>query len=122
MKTVVKDGLRAPETYFSLLFDDKKRICNGVGAKDHWTAILPESIMGASINESANIHDYMVYFAQREEDYDLADLVFGRNMRQQITDQSSNMFTCFIRLVIADAYYVAVRFKGVYRNRKSNSL
>lgn len=115
MITVIKEGLRAPAAYFSLLFEDKKRICNGVGAKDHWSAILPESILGASIHESANIHDYMIYIAETEEDYDLADLVFGRNMRQQITEQSSNMISCFIRLVIADAYYVAVRFKGFYR-------
>lgn len=115
MNTVIQNNLRAPSLYFSLSKDKKAEICNGVGAKGHWSSILPESILGASIHESANIHDYMVYIAKNEEDYDLADLIFGRNMRQQITEKSSNMISCFLRLVIADAYYVAVRYRGTYR-------
>lgn len=100
--------LYIPANYDKLSDDDKSRICNGVGSKRF--AFIPESIIGVSIHEPANIHDYMYFVGKNLWEKGFADRMFLYNMLVVIQEKESRLNG--VRKRVAFLYYQAVRGFG----------
>jgi hypothetical protein len=71
--------------YDKLTQEEKKEICNGVGPKGLIGDLIPETILGLSVTEEANIHDYGCYIARTLGDKIVADCIFFFNLWNNVT-------------------------------------
>lgn len=75
--------LYAPADYMRLTGLQRQAICNGCGAKG-WGVLVPDRLLGASVRECCNIHDFMYSRGSDITDKDAADRVFLNNMLRVI--------------------------------------
>jgi hypothetical protein len=101
--------LFAPEQYNKLTPEQKKRLCNGCGAKGGIS--VPNTFYGLSMKECCNIHDFMYSKGRSLEDKNKADRVFLNNCVRTITAKSSWILKP-LRLARAKEYYLAVKYFG----------
>ena len=91
----------------------KIAICNGCGPAG-FGALVPETILGVTITEAANIHNWMYLWGENRKDKLLSDETFGDNIDR------------FIRAAfIQDMEYAKAetnRFKRWYKLRKAYKL
>ena len=77
----MKTTLYAPKEYWRLAEAEKKKICNGCGAKG---TLLAKLLPQGHFHEACNIHDYMYYIGKTDEDKKVADRVFINNLHRII--------------------------------------
>jgi len=99
----MKVTLYAPKEYWELEVNQKRKICNGCGAKgSKLNFLIPQGVF----TEACNIHDYMYYTGKTDEDKKVADRVFINNLNRIV--KASNPLLRPIRKAMARAYYEAV--------------
>lgn len=79
-----EDGMVCREGYLSLGADEKRAICNGIGAASGLSKHLPDTIWGLDCGECGNIHDHGYHVGGTEEDRETDDKVFLHNLRTKI--------------------------------------
>lgn len=100
------DGLIAPQSYVSASQEERDRSCNGCGTSGWKGALVPETIWGVYVTPACLIHDWCYKEGRTEQDKELADMVFLRNMIR-IIDQHGGWFD-WLRRYRATTYYNAV--------------
>ena len=86
----------------------KKRICNGAGARNDWrSAFIPNTIYGLDCTEVFNVHDYAYHIGKTIDDKKRADFDMLRNLITLI-NSTGNIFTRWLRRIRAIDYYNAV--------------
>jgi hypothetical protein len=99
----VKVTLYAPEGYWKLSEEEKRRICNGCGAKgSKLNFLIPQGVF----KEACNIHDYMYFIGRNNNDKRKADRVFINNLYRIV--EASPKWIRPIRKARAKSYYLAV--------------
>ena len=102
-------NLYAPTIYWRLTTEQKSNICNGCGAKGGTN--VPDSLVGVSINEACNIHDYMFSIGKTKGDFLFSNAMFMMNMTSLILSQSNWVMTV-LRMSYASKYFLAVAMYG----------
>lgn len=103
-------GLICKKEYLDLTEEEKKKICNGIGAATGLSKHFPNTVWGLNIEECGNIHDYDYYVGGTEEDKKTADKVLLRNCRYLIKN-GSFVLRC-LRYMRVNKYYLAVSIGG----------
>jgi len=105
--------LYAPAEYWELSPEARKEICNGCGPAGGWKRkYIPNHLLFVSISSACDIHDYMYFAGQTNEDREEADRVFLNNMLRIVEAESTNWLTRTIRRRLALDYYATVRDYG----------
>jgi hypothetical protein len=104
--------LFAPKEYWKLTPEAKAEIVSGCGPGDIGDYFVPDSIWGVSVKPCCNIHDYMYYVGETEEDRETADRVFLNNMVRAIVANSKSRWLLKLRMRTVKVYYNAVREFG----------
>lgn len=98
--------LRAPEGFLESNFLD-----NGCGPGELGDRLVPDSILGLSVQPACAIHDYCYYVGTTETEKDNADIeLFANGFR--IVKQASNRFMMFLRTFLLAVYFLAVVYGG----------
>ena len=103
----IKDyRLRAPEGFLESGFLDR-----GCGPGEFGDKLVPDSILGLSIQTACAIHDHAYNMGEIEEEKTNADIeLFANGFR--IIKQSSNKLTMMPRAIILTTYFLAVVYGG----------
>jgi len=104
------EGMICREGYLHLTDDEKKKICNGIGAADGISSKIPSTIWLLDCSETGNVHDYDYHVGGTAVDRDIADKVFLHNLRVQIG--KGTWWLKWLRNDRAKAYYVTLRVAG----------
>ena len=104
--------LNAPESYWDLDNDEKKRICNGCGAAGAMFDYVPDKIWFLPISEACNIHDFMYHVGETVSDKKEADDIFFENISIIIKTCTKTRLLKLLRLRMAYTYYLAVQMYG----------
>jgi hypothetical protein len=108
--------LYEPVTYKNATEPQRAVICNGAGPRKYgW--LVPDTLWGLRITEAANIHDWMYWEGEAEEERETADTVFLRNMliivfRNTTKTPILGVLLRWFRSVRAVGYFWAVREFG----------
>jgi hypothetical protein len=109
--------LFAPRSFRDADPGELTSVCNGAGTEG---LNVPDSFLGLSITDAADIHDWMYESAKTLNDKHIADFVFLVNMLIMIVWYDRNSSDEFwerrkfwIRLKLACVYYVAVNRWGM---------
>jgi hypothetical protein len=103
-------GMICLESYLVLSPEQKKRICNGIGAATGLSSLMPSTIWGLDCSETGNIHDHGYAIGGTANDREVADKVFLHNLRVQIS-KGSKMLR-WLRNKRAVKYYLGLRIGG----------
>lgn len=112
--------LYAPLSYYAATCKEKKKVCNGCGAKGGIK--FPDTFYGLDISEACNRHDWMCKYGKTYGDFLFANAMFLLNMVTIIIN-ASNWFMKILRLSRATKYFIAVALKGhdaYWKNKKKN--
>jgi hypothetical protein len=103
----IKDyRLRAPEGFL-----ESKFLNRGCGPGEFGDKLVPDKILGLSIQICCAIHDYSYRIGRTEEEKTNADIeLFANGFR--IIKQGSNKLTMLPRAIILTAYFLAVVYGG----------
>ncbi len=104
--------LYAPSSYWKYSKEALEELVNGCGPRGWKGRYIPDSLIGVSIKEACNIHDFMYAFGEKEEDREQADRVLLNNMMRTVEACSGNWFSRWIRRKLALHYYGVVRDMG----------
>jgi len=99
--------LLAPESYLQATQAERALVCNGCGPGSWRFDLIPDSILGLSIKEACNIHDWMYAWG---EDRLKADIWFLANM--VLLAAKGNKWIFIPRLSLICKYFLAVRIGG----------
>lgn len=111
MPLEVRDGVAAPAAYWCCGGEELAMIVNGCGPGGWKFDLVPDTIYGLSIRAICNVHDWMYYWGESEQDKVFADQLFLRNLRVYITKNSSWILRG-LRLSRATKYFEAVEHLG----------
>jgi len=103
--------LIAPKEYYQLTPEEKGEVCHGCGSLG---INVPDHLLGLSIHEACNIHDYMYNIGETITDKQEADSIFYYNMCILISRGSSNRFILSLRKYLAMTYFLAVYGFGIF--------
>jgi hypothetical protein len=114
MSNSKKLKLYAPKEYWNAIDakTDLSSIINGCGTNDWKGELIPESFLGLSITPACNIHDWMYYYGENNQDKEEADRVFLNNMVRIINNDSDDIFLKIARLAEAKIYHEMVKDFG----------
>ena len=98
-------NLYAPVSYWEAAPSEKRKICNGCGAKEGLN--VPDTMWGLDISEACKIHDWMYQHGKTLADKIFADAMFRLNL-SMIIDKYSNPAMAYLRHGRAGKYYLAV--------------
>lgn len=104
--------LYAPESYWKATPEERNKVINGCGASDWKGQLVPEKLLGLSVSESCNIHDWMYHHGEDDTDKEKADSVFLNNMQRTIDSHTNNYVLKKLRLRKAKLYHHAVSYLG----------
>ena len=99
--------LHAPDQYWKLDEDEKKKLLNQSGPDGPLNYLVPNHLIGLNVSASCNIHDFMYSKARTSKDFKLADKIFLMNLMTQI-EERPGVITPW-RKILAYVYYSAVR-------------
>ncbi len=99
--------LQAPEEYWKLDNEEKKKLLNQCGPDGPLNQLVPNHLLGLSVISSCNVHDYMFIKARNSKELKEADKVFLKNMMTQIENNPSPV--SIWRKMLAYIYFGAVR-------------
>ena len=104
----IEPQLEAPLTYRVAPTSALEGVINGCGPGGWKYDVIPDHLIGVSIVEACNIHDWMYHEGTTSRDE--CDDVFRRNM-QQLVEECGGVLT-YPRLCLAWWYWRAVRRLG----------
>lgn len=104
--------LYAPESFWHASVEERKQVCNGCGTKGWSNLLVPDCMWGIPIGEACDIHDWMYFEGQTQDDKNRADRVFLNNLTRLIEGRSENRLFKFLRKRRARTYYMAVKMFG----------
>lgn len=115
-----EDGLWLRPAFLKLTPEEKKRICNGIGAASGISKHIPDTIWGLNCKKAGDIHDYDYYVGGTVTDRRIADMVFLHNLYKIIKGG------CWLfripRRMRARTYYATLRLCGfAHFNFRSDS-
>ena len=106
-----QQDLYAPNSFWGAEIQEIKRICNGCGAGGWKFDIIPDKLLGLSIYQACQIHDWMYNFAKKEPEFkEYCDRMFLKNMNTLI--KNGNAWLRYPRYYLAKWYYRGVRIGG----------
>lgn len=105
-----ESGLLCKQGYLDLSPEEKKKICNGIGAATGISSHIPSTIWGLDCSEAGNIHDYDYHTGGVRRDKDLADAVFLHNLKTLIA--SGTWALRWLRNNRANKYYLILQACG----------
>lgn len=105
-------NLKAPPEYWSLSPDEKDKLTNGCGPAGWKGNLIPDDLLGVSIKEPCNIHDFRYSNGGNESDRKVADREFLENMLEVVETESHDFFLKQARRRLALDYYCVVRDSG----------
>lgn len=103
--------LYAPESYVNALAEVRK-VINGCGPGGWKGRLVPDTILGLSIHEACNIHDWMYHCGETIADKEEADRVFLNNCLRLIEVRGGLRLVVRLRMLLACTYYLAVKLFG----------
>lgn len=107
--------LYAPESYWKYDRANLEEVINGCGPSGWKSRLVPDSILGVSIKVACEIHDFMYFFGENEEDREEADRTFLNNMLRIVEAESAWFGSKWARRRLVLYYYSSVRdFGGRY--------
>ncbi|MCJ8277309.1 MAG: hypothetical protein HRT44_02725 [Bdellovibrionales bacterium] len=106
--------LNAPEEYLKLSDKEKNRIVNQCGPDGIVNKLVPNSILGLSIVEECNLHDYMYFKATDKVQAKKADDLFLENLNKKIDAQTKSKVLKVVRKFMSGLYYRAVRIYSFF--------
>ena len=112
----------APLTYWKASKAEKKRVCNGCGAKGWKGKLVPETIWGCCVTPACNVHDWMYEEGGLESHKETADEMFLANMLALIDEYTDWKFIKWLRGQRARTYYKAVKKMGESYFKYKNPL
>lgn len=104
--------LFAPQTYLQASPQVRNQVINGCGTAGWKGGLIPDNLLGLSIHDCCNIHDWMYEVGQTLADKEEADRVFLNNMVRLITGETWFWTVKRLRLRLAKGYYEAVQHFG----------
>lgn len=104
--------LKYPAEYAMIPESKKVQICNGCGPKGWKGELVPDQLLGVSIAEACNIHDFQFHVGGDELDRKYADDVFKTNMYALINRAAGPRHKLYARKVMAWWYWWTVRRLG----------
>ncbi|MGB5793365.1 hypothetical protein [Poseidonibacter sp.] len=113
--------LYAPLTFHNASCEEKKKVCNGCGAKDGVN--VPNTMYGLDISQACHIHDWMFEEGKTLADFIFANAMFIVNLTRIIVHKSANKFMVSLRLLRASKYFTAVVLYGheaYWKNKTEN--
>lgn len=113
--------LYAPLTFHNASCKEKKKVCNGCGAKGGIK--VPNTMYGLDISQACNIHDWMFQEGKTLADFSFANAMFIVNLNRIIAQKSANKFMVSLRLLRASKYFTAVALcgqKAYWANKTEN--
>jgi hypothetical protein len=107
---VTDDGYLAPPSYVVASPEDKALLCNGAGTEQ---IDVPDNLLGVSVHEAADIHDWSYSIARTIAAKRAADFMFLVNMLVAVlaADPTTGFWRrrrLWLALKLACAYFVAV--------------
>jgi len=107
---IVTTGLYAPESYRKASAELVKEIVNGCGSSKAKFDFVPDTILGLSVKEACNIHDWMYSFGSNLADKEQADRVMLNNCLRIINTKGGVLMRW--RRVRAKEYHLSVKYFG----------
>jgi hypothetical protein len=104
-------NLFAPESYIKASPEVKAQVLNGCGTAGWKGELIPDNLLGLTIHDCCDIHDWMYTVGQTVADKEEADRVFLNNLIR-ICGQSRTWIMKRLRLRAAYGYYEAVEHFG----------
>lgn len=101
--------LQAPEEYWQLDDEEKKKLLNQCGPSGPLNSLVPDHLLGLSLKKICDIHDFTFSKSKTSEDYKRSDQLFLKNMNTAIEVQTKSKPLAFLRKSLAYLYYLAVR-------------
>ncbi len=105
-------ALTAPDAYWGLDTQEKKRICNGCGPSGAMFDLIPDTVFFLKIGEACNIHDFCYHIGETEEDRKKADDLFLDNISMIVRKITNFRWLKLLRLRRAYTYFLAVQIYG----------
>ena len=105
------EGLLVRPSFLLLSADERKGICNGIGAASGLSKHFPNTIWGLDCKAAGDVHDYDYHIGGGAGDKLIADQVFLHNCRT-IIRKRGYWFLRWPRDDRARAYYIALRLCG----------
>lgn len=95
----------------------RKAICNGCGPGGWKIDLVPDSLLGLSIQDSCQLHDWDYHNGKTAADKDVADRTFRNNMLRQIEYGTAKNWLARntllpLRRRMAEGYYQSVHKFG----------
>lgn len=106
---IERDGILAPESFFSLSGERKSEICNGCGAKGSFVDFVPDGAFGADFTPACDVHDYEYWLGIDKRG---ADRRFLYNLLACCAVDCDNTSLYLLRCDIAIGYFKAVTALG----------
>ena len=104
------NGLKAPQSYWDASRKMIESIAGGCGPGGVGDWLIPDTNWGLSIRPACEIHDWMYYEGETQEEKDMADLIFLDNMLTLV--KNGTWFLKIPRDHRAFVYYEAVKYGG----------
>ena len=104
------DGCVFREEFLAMSKKERDKICNGVGAADGLSKLVPDTVFGMSIKDLADQHDYDYWRGGTTHDRLTADVVFFNNMLRRF--KSGSRFLYPFRKHRAKVYFDFLRDFG----------
>jgi len=120
----MKVELYAPESYIKASPHVRNQVINGCGPGGWKKKIIPDHLLGLSIKEACNIHDWMYFTGCCIADKEEADRVFRNNMLRIIEAGGGMKILQRYRRYLAQAYYESVEHLGglaFWANKNGNT-
>lgn len=102
--------LYAPYQFQFLSREERKGICNGIGAATGLSKYVPNTIWGLDVSYIGDIHDYSYWRGGTPKDRETADAVFYHNLLVVIEARGGILAP--LRRRRAGKYYLALRVGG----------
>ncbi len=101
--------LQAPDEYWQLSKEERKKLLNQCGPSGPLVFFVPNNLLGLNISKSCNIHDYTFNNSKSNGDHKKSDQLFLKNLYFTIENQSKSKILQFLRKSLALVYFAAVR-------------
>lgn len=110
----ISEGLEAPQSYLDASPEVVKQVVNGCGPGGWKFDIIPDTILGLSIKEACNIHDWEYTVGLTIHDKERADKRFRKNCMTLVWNAKGFWAKVLRRHreLRVDEYYLAVRICG----------
>ena len=114
--------LYVPASFLAADKVEMSLVCNGCGTRGIGGYLVSDDILGVCVTVSCNIHDWGYELSETDEDEDQCDFYLRENLRRMIYARSRDgKILTWLRLRIADLYFLAVSLTYCAENRRAKT-